>query len=198
LTSQQLADLIDILDPLCAEVIYSRRHLLDLPHVVAQGESLEQIAKIYDIPPEIMARINAIDDPNHILVGSKLKVVPGPFRAEVDLKRSELTLFVGELYAGRFAISMGEDPAPREGIYQIVEKQKDRNYYGKGGTQILGSDPRNPYGGWWMDLGQDLCIHGSADQPGGSEKLGCISLSPIDARDVFGMLSRGSKVQIRR
>jgi lipoprotein-anchoring transpeptidase ErfK/SrfK len=26
--------------------------------------------------------------------------------------------------------------------------------------------------------------------------MGCISLSPIDAADVFGMLDRGSKVEI--
>jgi lipoprotein-anchoring transpeptidase ErfK/SrfK len=79
----------------------------------------------------------------------------------------------------------------------VVEKLKDRNYYGLGGTAIDGRDPANPYGGIWIDLGEGLCLHGSPQNPsGGSDQMGCISLSPIDAADVFGMLDRGSKVEI--
>lgn len=199
LTNEQHAELLEMLDPLAGEVIYSRRHLLDIPYVVGQGEQLEDIAKQFEVPTELLARINAVDPTSPLPVGIRLKVVPGPFRGEIDLQRSELTLFVGEFYAGRFAISIGSQPAPSEGVYQIVEKQRNRNFYGPGGTQINGNDPRNPYGGWWMDLGQDVCIHGTPEQPSpNSEKMGCISLSPIDASDVYGMLSRGSKVQIRR
>ncbi len=199
LTHEQFQDLLGILDALAGEVIYSRNHYLELPHVVAQGETLEEIAKQYEIPADILGKINAIADPNAISPGTKLKIVPGPFRAEVSVERSELTLFVGDLYAGRFAVEIGANPAPKEGIFQVVEKQKNRNYYGAGGTQLAGNDPRNPYGGLWIDLGGDLCIHGTPEQPTADfEKMGCISLSPIDASDVFGMLSRGSKVQIRR
>lgn len=199
LTLDQHQELLELLDPLAGEVIYSRRHLLDIPYVVGQGETLEQIAKQYEIPVDLLAKINALDLNGTIPASTKIKVVPGPFRAEIDLTRSELTLFLGELYAGRFAIEVGKDPSPKEGIYQVLEKQKNRNFYGKGGTQIAGNDPRNPYGGLWIDLGQDICIHGTPEQalPAQAE-MGCISLSPIDANDVFGMLSRGSQVQIRR
>ena len=199
LTHEQHHELLELLDPLAGEVIYSRRHLLENAHVVAQGETLDAIAKQYEVPSEILARINGIENPLLLQPATRMKVVRGPFRGEIDLTRSELTLFLGELYAGRFAIATGEDPSPKEGPYQVVEKQQKRNYYGRGGTQISGADPKNPYGGWWIDLGQDICIHGSPEQPNvETEKLGCISLSPIDARDVFGMLSRGSKIQIRR
>jgi lipoprotein-anchoring transpeptidase ErfK/SrfK len=203
LTSQQNYELLDILDPLAGEVIYSRRHLLDIPHEVGPGETIETIAKQYEIQPELLSRVNALAEGKTPPVGTKLKIIPGPFRAEVDLKHGELTMFVGELYAGRFAISVGQDPPPREGPYQVVGKQLNRNYYGAGGTQIAGNDPRNPYGGVWIDLGHNLCIHGSPAQAGPAsanvtgEKLGCISLSPIDARDVYGMLGFDCKVQIK-
>ncbi len=198
LSTSQFYELLDILDPLAAEVIYSRRHLLDIPHEVAPGETMEQISRMYDVPTDILNRINAIQEGRNPPVGTKLKIIPGPFRAEIELKKGELTLFVGELYAGRFPIAIGQDPAPREGVFQVVDKQTNRNYYGKGGVQISAAAPNNPYGGYWIDLGQDLCIHGSPASPNTTPAQGCIGLSPQDARDVFGMLSRGSQVQIRR
>ncbi len=199
LTYDQQTELLALLDPLAGEVIYSRRHLLDMPHIVVQGETLETIAKKYNVPAEILAKINAVNEQGAISPGTKLKVIPGPFRAEIELAKSELTLFLGELYAGRFAIEIGGDPTPKEGLFQVVEKQKNRNFYGKGGIAIPGNDPRNPYGGYWIDLGQDICIHGTPNQPvPNSKEMSCISLSPIDAADVFGMLERRSPVQIRR
>ncbi len=199
LSEAQTRDLIDLLDSLAGETIYSRRHLLDTPYVVGPSETIEMVAKRFEIPAELLARINAVEVTGSLTPGTKLKVFQGPFRAEVDMKKNEMTVFLGELYAGRFPISAGADPAPKEGVFQVLDKQRNRNYYGLGGTQIDGQDPRNPYGGWWIDLGQDVSIHGTATS-GGAEnaKLGCISLSPLDAGDVFSMLSRGSQVTIKR
>jgi len=198
LTTEQRTDLLDLLDALSREVVFSRRHLLDMAYIVAPGETLEQIAKRYELPTEILARINAIDPAVQLPSGAKLKVVPGPFRAEVDMVRSEITLFLpGDLYAGRFPVSFGSEPTPKPGVFQVIDKQKNRNYYGNG-VQIAATDPRNPFGGWWIDLGQDVCIHGSSTTGPTDSKLGCISLSPLDASDIFGMLSRGSQVTIRR
>jgi lipoprotein-anchoring transpeptidase ErfK/SrfK len=199
LSEAQTRDLIDLLDSLAGETIYSRRHLLDTPYVVGPSETIEMVAKRFEIPTELLARINAVEVTSSLTPGTKLKVFQGPFRAEVDMKKNEMTVFLGELYAGRFPISAGADPVPKEGVFQVLDKQRNRNYYGLGGTQIDGQDPRNPYGGWWIDLGQDVSIHGTATS-GGAEnaKLGCISLSPLDAGDVFSMLSRGSQVTIKR
>jgi hypothetical protein len=198
LTHPQQAQLMDSLDFLAGEVIYSRKHYLEkTPHVVIQGETMDSIARSYKVPADILSRINGITDPLHLLPDTRLKVLSGPFRAEVDLERSELTMFLGELYAGRFPVSFGRDMAIRSKSCVVVEKLKDRNYYGLGGAAIDGRDPANPYGGFWIDLGEGLCLHGSPQNPsGGSDQMGCISLSPIDAADVFGMLDRGSKVEI--
>jgi lipoprotein-anchoring transpeptidase ErfK/SrfK len=195
LTNEQRKDLLDILDALAGEVVYSREHFLEIAYVAAKGETMEQVAKRYQVPAEILARINAVEPNMPLSEGAKIKVVPGPFRAEVDLQRNELTLFVRDLYAGRYPISTGSDPQPKPGDYQVIDKQRDRNYYGAG-APIAGTDPRNPYGGYWIDLGQELCIHGTAENSSGNQ--GCISLAPMDASDVFGMLARGSQITIRR
>ena len=49
----------------------------------------------------------------------------------------------------------------------------------------------------WMSLGGELSIHGSPLVPT-NQTLGCISLSPQDARDVYGILTVRSEVTIRR
>ncbi len=198
LPQEQHDDLVDLLDALAREVIYSRRHLLDMPYVVAPGETLEQIAKVCNVPVDVLSRINGLEATATPPAGMKIKVIPGPFRAEVDLNTSELTMFLGELYAGRYPATFGTEPEPRPGVYQVVDKQRNRNYYSSNGMQISANDPRNPFGGYWLDLDQDLCIHGSPNVDTGSSELGCISLSPLDAADVFGMLGRGSQVTIRR
>ena len=191
------AALVSRLDPLAASVIYSRQHLLEQPHRVAANETLMEIATRYELPWQLLANINGIEDPVTVLPGTELKVVRGPFRAEVDLPRSELTIFVRDLYAGRFPIAIGTEPAPQAGTYTIQDKQTARTFYGKDGSPVPPGDARNPYGSVWMDLGKQLCIHGSPDR-GAATNQGCISLSSDDSEDLFGILSQGSSVTIRR
>ena len=88
LTTEQRQDLLDLLDALSREVVFSRSHHLDMAYVVAPGETLETIGKRFDLPPDILARINAIDTTTSLRGGEKLKVFQGPFRAEVDLAKT--------------------------------------------------------------------------------------------------------------
>lgn len=197
MTGEQRSELLSRLDPLAREVIYSKRHLLEQPHRVGQKETLIDIAASYQVPWQLLANINRIADPVTVLPGTELKVVRGPFRAEVNLATKEITLFLGDLYAGRFPVEIGMDPTPKVGTYTIQDKKADKIYYDQEGTPVPAGSPANPYGDVWMDLGSMLSIHGSPD-PNTPTTEGCISLSSNLARDVYGILSRGSSVTIRR
>ncbi len=198
-THQEHLDLVDLLDALAGEVIYSRRHLLENKFVVSPGDTLESIANKYRISPEVLANINRMGDSRVVLAGTELKVLTGPFRGEVDLSKGELTLFLGELYAGRFPVSIGKEPVPTEGAYSIVGRRRDQSYVGPDSKYIPANDPRNPYGGYWMHLGNNLCIHGSPEvSTPESEAAGCISLAPLDAKEVYSLLTQGSEVVIKR
>lgn len=199
LTADQHQQLLGLLDPLAGKVIYSTEHLIVEPHRIGSRETLSDIAKQYHVPWQLLQNINGIENPDVLVPGQELKVVPGPFHAEVDLRRSELTVFAKDLYAGRFYTSIGNEPPPVAGEYQVREKRTDRDYITTSGTAIPADDPENPYGGVWIDLGHRLCIHGSprtADR--GAVAPGCIGLAPRDAADVFGILSEGSVVTVRR
>ena len=197
ISAEQRNEMLARLDPLAREVIYSKRHLLEQPHRMSRSETLQEVALTYDVPWQLLANINGIEDPLTILPGTELKVVRGPFRAEVNLTLKELTLFMGDYYAGRFPIAVGNDPLAVEGSYTIQDKQTGKTFYTRSGNQIAPGSPANPYGNFWMDLGNQISIHGSPD-PTRPNENGCISLAEDVADDLYGILSRGSSVTIRR
>lgn len=199
LSSEQHSDMIDLLDALSREVIYSPRHLVQSAYTATAGDTVESLALKHQITPELFNAINGLGNSKVLLNGTQVKVLSGPFRAQVSLSRNELTVFMGELYAGRFPVSFGTDPTPVEGTYEVIDRRRDRTYYGTGGKVIGATDNRNPYGGYWINLGQDLCIHGTPEMA--SDDLvgaGCISLAPLDAADVYNILTQSSQVSIVR
>lgn len=199
LPSEQRTVLFSWLDSLAAKVIYSREHLLAPGHVVRKGETLYDIANQYKVEHRLLQNINSreVSDPQYLVPSIELKVVPGPFHAEVNLTTSEITLFVGDLYAGRFPFTVGDQP-PQPADYKVVDKRsQQKTYIGFDGRMIPANDPANPYGGWWISLGGEVAIHGSPTNPG-PKTLGCIALSPQDAKDIYGILSISSDVKIRR
>ena len=197
ISGEQRSEMLARLDPLAREVIYSKRHLLEQPHRITRTETLQDVARAYDVPWQLLANINGIQDPLTILPGTELKVVRGPFRAESNLTLKELTLFMGDYYAGRFPIALGIDPIPVEGAYTIQDKQTGKTFYNRSGSPIASGSPANPYGNYWIDLGNQISIHGSPDLTRPTEN-GCISLAEDIADDLYGILSQGSSVTIRR
>ncbi len=198
LTSAEKKDLREILDALSREVIFSQRHLVVSAYTVAAGESVASVAEKFFITPELLTNINQLGNSQALVPGQKLKVVQGPFRAEVSLVAGEITMFAGNLYACRFPFSAGTDPAPQAGSFEVIDKRRDRSYYGAGNKFISAESPQNPYGKHWIDLGRNFSIHGSPEMESTDlASAGCISLSPIDAADVYIMLTKGSRVEIR-
>ena len=197
-TSSKLQEsLLARLDPLAREVIYSRRHLLSKPHRIGSNETLMEVAQRFQVPWQLLANINGIQDPLVTHPGTELKVVEGPFNAEVNLATNELTIFLGDLYAGRFPIATGNSPAPTVGTFTVQDKQSQRLFKDAQGVTHAPNTPGNVYGNMWIDLGGQLCIHGSPDQAKPTSK-GCISLAGQFSDDLFGILSQGSSVSIVR
>jgi lipoprotein-anchoring transpeptidase ErfK/SrfK len=217
LTAAESQALVDLLDRLAGTVIYSRQHLLESPYRVQGDDTLERIARPYEVSPSLLAKINGIRDPRQLQPGMELKVFHGPFDAVIDLGRYELTLFLKNRYAGRFPIGVGGDfmqymqrearagPLPTlEGQYTVRDKQFSPIYFGPDRVTMSPSDPNYPLGRRWIDLGSQLGapvgIHGTNDPRniGHTAGRGSIFLTDRDIDDIYDILTVGSKVTIRR
>jgi hypothetical protein len=199
-----------LLDQLAGTVIYSRQYYLEPPYVTQQGETIETVAQKYNVPWELLARINGLIPPAAVTDSAvkdrplparmELKVVRGPFDAVVNLDRHELTLMLQGRYAGRFPIAVGRDQPTLEGSYTVREKAVNPTYYGPDGTTINPNDPRNPLGHAWIGLTDRIGIHGvnNPQAIGRSDNQGAIGVGDRDLQDLYGILSVGSRVTVMR
>lgn len=189
-------ELVGWLDALAAKVIYSTQHLMEPPHEVTRGETLYTIGNKYRIPYMLLRNINGVRDNDVLIPGSKLKVLRGPFMAEASLSRKEITVFVQKMYAGRFPFTLGPEPAP-PGEYLVKQKEPAKEFASANGT--LGpKDPRNPYGGLYIDLGNGVSMHSSPGEAYGDQRFGCIQLAPRDAEDLMAILSKDESTVVIR
>lgn len=186
------------LDALAGKVIYStEHHIAGRPYVVRQGDTLDSLATQLKVPAEVIYNINrAKFVGTDVSPGMELKIVKGPFHAEVDMKSQQMTLFVGNLYAGRFPVTVGVSGNPSGGKYNVVVKsQNGYTWRDASGKDHPAGSPENGYGPYWIGLSNSLCVH--AIRPGTTNgHPGCIGLKENDAKDVFGILSKDSQIRI--
>jgi hypothetical protein len=189
--------MLNELDGLARDVLYSPKSYPPHRPYMVTTETLAAIAKPLLVPPELLAKINAIQRPDQIR-GKELKVVHGPFHAEIRLSKFELTMLVGSkrLYAGRFRIGLGPEGV-QPGTFTVVQKQMFPKYYPDPANRqhiIPGGDPHNALGSRLIVFksaeGLDGAVHGTNDplSLGKNCKEGGIRLDPQQIEHVYDML----------
>ncbi len=111
-----------LLSQLAGTVVYSTESRLEPPYTVRAGDTLQTIAQQYQVPWQLLAKINGIPAANLVQPGQQLKVIHGPFAAIVELQKSQLTLELGGRYAGRFPITAEPTAAQSEGEWVLEQK----------------------------------------------------------------------------
>ena len=187
----QAREVARILDQLGAKVIYSREHWLDRAYLVQAGDTLDTIADRYQVPALLLAKINGIRDPQNLPPGKELKVLKGPFSAQISPDRSEMTLMLDGRYAGRFNIVLSSDLGHTASLWTVRDKR------------AATAAPGNGTGRQWIELGNEsgtISMQGTNDTrvAASRESRSTIWLSEQDMDDVFGILSVGSRVIIQR
>ena len=117
-----------ILDMLARRVVYARdTHILESPYRVKPGETIGSIAEDFNLTPALLRKINGLGTSHELPAGTTLKVLYGQFDARISVKRKELTLLLGGLYAGRFSFSLANESLPvRKGEDFYVTSRADR------------------------------------------------------------------------
>ncbi len=201
LSGPQRQRLLGWLDALAGKVIFSaENYLADQPYTVGPNESLPDIAQKWKVPAQLIFNVNrdTVANPAIVSPGTKLKPLPGPFSSEIDLQAGVLTLFLGDLYAGRFPIVVGISGEPKPGDYSVMLKSAEGyTWRDSNGVDYPPGTPQNGYGENWIGLSGSLCIHAIAEDAAAGHH-GCIGLKASDAADVFAILTESSRVKILR
>ena len=185
---------------LTAKALYfSPQPHLQAPYVVQPGDQLRKIASKHHVPWQYLARLNRTD-PKRLREGQKLKVIDGPFGAVVTLSDFELTLHLGGQYVRSYPCCIGKNNSTPTGKFKVLYKVTSPQYTDPDGKVFSGSDPKNPLGTHWLDLGDSYGIHGTIepDSIGNAESRGCIRLLNTDVSEVYDLLETGAEVVIRQ
>jgi len=168
------------------------------PYVVQFGDTLEGIAKNYNVPGQYLARLNAVS-PATLQAGQSLKVLKGPFAAVVDLDQFQMTIHAHGWFVRKYTIGIGKDRKTPVGEFTIQDKLENPTWYNPQGGKVDGDDPENPLGEYWLGLGDHIGIHGTIDPTsiGKAASRGCIHLADDNIAEVYQLLGVGSPVRIR-
>jgi LysM repeat protein len=183
--SQRLEDL---LGQLAGTVIYSQQDLLLPPHVVAAGETLDAIAAPLGVSPQLLAKINGVDDPARLVPGEHLKLIRGPFDAVVSISRRRLSLQLAGNYAGSFPVLVGRQYLGRVGGSLPVTEVT------RAGAAATASLRRS------VVLAEGLVIEAADDPAMISDNVPPSSLivSVRDLDELLDILGPGSRVLVRQ
>jgi LysM repeat protein len=203
LTPSESKEVNDLLAQLAGSVIYEGppAHRLLPPHRVKDGETLESIAGSYNVPWQLLAKINGVDERAALTPGQELKVVPGPFSAVIDLSERTMTLKLDRRYAGKFPIETDPSLSVEEGSWRVDQKLLTPSagslYSATAGAgedrSLLLANLANP-------TGQAAVVRGpGASDPISPEPPGRVfRLKTGDVTDIYDILSVGSRVTIQR
>jgi len=203
LTPEESQEVSTLLSQLAGSVIYEGppAHVLERPYIVQSGETLHDVAAKYDVPWQLLAKINGVADPSALQPGQELKVVRGPFSALVDLSERKMTLMLDRRYAGRFAIELDPAATIEEGQWKVDQKlltPAGGGLYGSAAgpgedRSLLLSNPANP-------TGQAIVLRGpgSTDPASAAPAGRVIRMKSGDVNDLYDILSEKSRVTVRR
>lgn len=199
LTPDHHNELLTLLDQAAGSAIYSREHYLEPAYVTTGGESLQNVAASYGVPPGLIAKINGLSPDEPLPAGKQLKVVRGPFYGVINTEKKVLTLYVSQRYAGRFSVGVGPEFEQIVGNFVVTGKTRSHAQnpgmrYIQLGTGISESPgvADNQLAIASVTEAQALAPTGPANPPG------TIQVSPKDADDLIDILSEGSRIAIRR
>ncbi|QEG37470.1 LysM peptidoglycan-binding domain-containing protein [Bythopirellula goksoeyrii] len=201
LSESEAAEVQELLSQLAGSVIYSTEHRLESPYLVQAGEQLEDIAQKFNVPWQLLAKINGIADPEKLQPGQQLKVIRGPFTAKIDLSSQTLVLMLDRRYAGKFPLDFAPSTSVEAGYWVVDQKLLTPGDVGITGAAsstatedksilLKSSEP---------GVNQVAILRGTTPAAGSADTAGrVIQLKNADVHDVYDILSLGSQVIIRR
>ena len=181
-------------------------HADKIVHTIVSGDNLDRLARRNNTSVEAIAALNDIKDHNRIMLGYDLVILPGPWKAEIDLANCELFLFRNGNLFMIYKVGVGRDRLTPKGSFTISDRVVEPTWT-VGNEEIPFGDPRNVIGTRWMPLKASgttppvdgIGIHGTSDDStvGKSSSNGCIRLTNKEVEELYMLLPINAEVIIR-
>jgi len=180
-------------------------------YMVKSGDSLGKIATDFKLHVNwrFLQRINGLQRPDLIQVGQTLKIVTGPFHADIDRTAHTLKLYLGDgeqqVYVREYSVGLGAFDSTPSGLFKVRPHSKLVNppwTNPRTREHFTANDPGNPIGEFWLGLEgiedhnrqeAGFGIHGTIDPNsiGHDESMGCVRLPEGDIDVVYEVLTEG-------
>ena len=175
-------------------------------HLVQPGELLSNIGKQYKIPYELLLKINKLQRPELLRAGQRIKVVHGPFNAQISRSTFTMDVYLQNVLVKSYKVGLGRSehttPTGRwlvaSGGKMIKPTWTDPDTF----KTYLGTDPDYPLGSRWIALDgvegaakgrTGFAIHGTKEPEtiGTQSSRGCIRLFNGDVIEVYDLMEPG-------
>ncbi|NOY44082.1 MAG: L,D-transpeptidase family protein [Deltaproteobacteria bacterium] len=186
---------------------------------VRPGDTLVGIASRVGVPWTTLARENGIQDPDRIYPGQKLRVDTRrvvPALADdgwvINVPEATLYVFEGGRVTARYPVGLGRPAWPTPlGSFRILFREQDPTWEvppsiqeemrreNRVVRQKVPPGPDNPLGRYWIQLSVwGYGVHGTPFPTSVGQFLshGCIRARDGDIDELFGLATRGTRVEI--
>ncbi len=181
-------------------------------HKIVQGDFISTLPSRQHlaVDKDLLVRINRIADPNKIRLGQKIKLITGPFHAEVIKSAYRMDIYSGPRddpsrwrYVRSFPVGLGDtgvDSGTPVGEFVVSGSKVTNPSWANPNTgeRFDADDPENPIGEFWVGItglgGSSVHvgygIHGTIDPEsiGNARSMGCVRLHDADIAFVYELL----------
>lgn len=164
---------------------------------VKKGDNLTSIAKKHGVTPELLLRINRLDN-DRIRPAQKIKIPNYKFSIIVDKSLNTLVLKGDEVVLKTYVVATGTNNSTPIGIFKVTDKLIDPTWY-KSGAVIASGKPENELGSRWLGItAKGYGVHGTIhpETLGRQVTAGCVRMSNGDVEELYTYLVPGSEVTI--
>lgn len=186
-------------------------------YVVKKGDSLGKIASREKLGVDwrFVQRINGMASEKALRPDMRLKLVHGPFDAEVVKSDFRLNVYAGtgsdRVMVASFPCGVGENDSTPVGTFKVRTGSKliDPEWRNpRTGEHFAANDPKNPIGERWIGLQGNTPetakftgygIHGTIEPQsiGRQMSMGCVRLGDAEVQVVYELIGDASTVVIR-
>ncbi len=177
-------------------------------YTVQSGDSLDRIARRFrregvKVEAGTLAVLNRISNPKSLAVGQRITVPVAPVSALLEKRSYALMVFIGDQLLRLYWVGHGKDDRTPVTEFEVIAKQARPDWTAPDGNVYPYGHKENVLGEYFIKFGHaqysGFGAHGTTEPESicTQASMGCIRMFDQDIEELFAVLPRGAKVEVR-